>query len=188
MVTRGASGMQFIETELPGVIRVRPKLIGDQRGFFMEFYHRQRFREQGIDAEFVQDNLSRSERGVLRGLHYQVRQPQGKLVTVLAGEIFDVAVDLRRRSPRFGEWMGVRLTDRTREALYLPPGFAHGFYVLSETADVFYKCTDLYAPEHERTLLWNDPEIGIDWPLSGEPTLSEKDRRGTPLQEADCFD
>lgn len=179
--------MQFIETELPGVIRVLPKLIGDQRGFFMEFYQHERFREHGIDAEFVQDNLSRSQQGVLRGLHYQVRQPQGKLVTVLNGEIFDVAVDLRRGSSHFGKWIGVTLTDRTREAVYLPPGFAHGFYVLSETADVFYKCTNLYAPEHERTLLWSDPDIDIDWPLSGEPILSEKDRRGIPLQQAECY-
>lgn len=154
----------------------------------MEVYHRERFAAHGIEAEFVQDNLSRSRQGVLRGLHYQIQHPQGKLVTVLQGEIYDVAVDVRRSSPHFGQWTGVRLSDRTRESLYIPPGFAHGFYVLSETADVFYKCTDVYCPEHERTVLWNDPAIGIAWPLEGVPLLSEKDRGALPLSNAECFE
>ncbi|WP_437205191.1 dTDP-4-dehydrorhamnose 3,5-epimerase [Planctomicrobium sp. SH664] len=180
--------MEFLNTDLPGVIRVTPKLHGDHRGFFREVYHRRRFVEAGITLPFVQDNLSRSQKGVLRGLHYQLQHSQGKLVTCLSGEIFDVAVDLRKKSEHFGKWTGVRLSSENHESLYVPPGFAHGFYVLSETADVFYKCTDFYHPEQERTLLWNDPQVGIVWPLAGDPVLSEKDQNGKPLTAAEHFE
>lgn len=159
--------MKFQRTELPDVVLIEPTIFRDDRGFFMETYHRQRFVEGGIDAVFVQDNLSRSTRGTVRGLHFQIQQAQGKLVHVLAGEIFDVAVDLRRSSPTFGRWVGVTLSENNRRAVYIPPGFAHGFCVVSETADVFYKCTDFYAPQHERTLLWNDPVVGVDWARAG---------------------
>lgn len=180
--------MQFEPTRIKDVILVTPKLFGDTRGFFLEMYHQEKFREGGIDAQFVQDNLSRSQRGVLRGLHYQIQHPQGKLVTVLSGKIFDVAVDVRRSSPTFGQWVGAILDDETRQALYIPPGFAHGFSVLSDSADVYYKCTDLYHPEHERTLLWNDPTVKVDWPLDGDPILSPKDVAGLPLDEVECFE
>lgn len=166
---------------------IQPKIFGDERGFFMESYHSRKFAVNGIDVEFVQDNFSRSQKGVLRGLHYQIEHAQGKLITVLQGEIFDVAVDLRKSSPTFGQWTGKRLNDQTREALYIPPGFGHGFYVLSESADVFYKCTDFYHPEHERVIAWNDPQVGIEWPLADEPTLSEKDQQGVAFSEAECF-
>ncbi|MFG0297853.1 MAG: dTDP-4-dehydrorhamnose 3,5-epimerase [Maioricimonas sp. JB045] len=179
--------MKFQRTELPDVVLIEPTIFRDDRGFFMETYHRQRFVEGGIDAVFVQDNLSRSTRGTVRGLHFQIQQAQGKLVHVLAGEIFDVAVDLRRSSPTFGRWVGVTLSEDNRRAVYIPPGFAHGFCVVSETADVFYKCTDFYAPQHERTLLWNDPAVGVDWPVPGEPILSEKDRHGQPLSDVECY-
>lgn len=154
----------------------------------MELFHAGKYAEHGIELPFVQDNLSRSRQGVLRGLHYQIQQPQGKLVTCLAGEIYDVAVDLRRSSPHFGRWTAVRLSAENREALYIPPGFAHGFYVLSETADVFYKCTDLYQPQHERTLLWSDAAVGVTWPLAGDPVLADKDRQGRPLSDAECYE
>jgi dTDP-4-dehydrorhamnose 3,5-epimerase len=180
--------MEFLETDLPGVVRIRPKVFGDSRGFFLEVYHQGRFAENRIDLPFVQDNLSRSQRGVLRGLHYQIQNPQGKLVTCLSGEIFDVAVDVRSKSPTFGKWTGIHLSSETHEALYLPPGFAHGFQVLSETADVFYKCTNLYDPPSERTVLWNDPEIGINWPSREPPILSPKDKQGVPLHSAEVFD
>ncbi|MCA9081103.1 MAG: dTDP-4-dehydrorhamnose 3,5-epimerase [Planctomycetaceae bacterium] len=179
--------MQFEPLDIPEVILVTPKIFGDDRGFFLELYHRQRFVEHGITPEFVQDNMSRSAQGVLRGLHYQISHTQGKLVTVLSGEIYDVAVDVRASSPTFGRWVGVRLNSEARQALYVPPGFAHGFYVLSPSADVCYKCTDLYHPEHERTVIWNDPAVGIDWPLLGPPQLSPKDLAGVPLAEAECF-
>lgn len=180
--------MKKRETRLPGVVLIELEQFGDERGFFMEIYHSEKYRQLGIEQAFVQDNLSRSQRGVLRGLHYQIQHAQGKLVTVAAGEIFDVAVDLRRSSPHFGHWFGSCLSSQNRHALYIPPGFAHGFYVLSETADVLYKCTDLYFPEHERTVFWNDPELAIDWPLTGPPIVSEKDQRGTLLREAECFE
>lgn len=179
--------MEFLETELTGVVLIRPRVFGDHRGFFLEMYHAQKFAAAGIDAQFVQDNLSRSARGVLRGLHYQIEQAQGKLVTCLTGEIFDVAVDLRKSSPQFGRWTAARLTADGHELLWIPPGFAHGFAVLSETADVFYKCTNLYSPQHERTVLWNDETIGIDWPLSNPPVLAEKDRAGKRLPDAECY-
>ena len=179
--------MRFVPTEIPDVIVIEPQEFGDARGFFCETYHQQKYADAGLKVTFVQDNHSRSSRGVLRGLHYQIRQPQGKLLSVMAGEIFDVAVDLRRSSATFGRWVGVNLSAESHRMMYVPPGFAHGFLVLSETADVCYKCTDLYAPEHERTLLWNDPAVGIRWPLTGEPQLSDKDRQGLPLAEAECF-
>ncbi|QDU39253.1 dTDP-4-dehydrorhamnose 3,5-epimerase [Maioricimonas rarisocia] len=179
--------MEFHRTELPDVVLIEPTIYRDDRGFFMETFHQQRFADGGIDASFVQDNLSRSTRGTVRGLHFQIEQAQGKLVHVMLGEIFDVAVDLRRSSPTFGRWVGMMLSDENRRAVYIPPGFAHGFCVTSERADVFYKCTDFYAPQHERTLLWNDPQIGIDWPLTGDPILSGKDRQGQPLSEVECY-
>jgi dTDP-4-dehydrorhamnose 3,5-epimerase len=178
--------MQFHKTDLPGVILVEPKVFGDERGFFMETYHGPRFAAAGIDLPFVQDNHSRSRKGVLRGLHYQLRHAQGKLVRVVQGEIFDVAVDARRSSPTFGRWFGAILSDTNRRQLYVPPGFAHGFCVVSDSADVLYKTTDVYHPEEERSVLWNDPAIGITWPVT-DPIISAKDEQGKPLAEADCF-
>jgi dTDP-4-dehydrorhamnose 3,5-epimerase len=176
-------------TPIAGVLLLEPKVFGDARGFFFESYNRGTFRQAtGVDVDFVQDNHSGSSRNVLRGLHYQVRRPQGKLVRVAAGEIWDVAVDLRRGSPSFGRWTAAVLDARSRRMLWIPPGFAHGFLVLSEYAEVLYKATDFYAPEHERTLLWNDPALAIGWPLAGEPVLADKDRRGVPLAGAETFD
>ncbi len=180
--------MNAIQTGLPDVLILEPRVFGDARGFFMESYNRQRFAELGLPTEFVQDNHSRSARGVLRGLHYQIRQPQGKLVRVVSGAVFDVAVDLRRSSPTFGRWEGVELSEDNKRMLWIPPGFAHGFLVLSEYADFLYKTTDFYAPQHERCLMWNDPAIGIEWPLEGEPLLSDKDRAGKPLSEAEVYE
>jgi dTDP-4-dehydrorhamnose 3,5-epimerase len=175
-------------TSIADVLVIEPKLFGDARGFFMETWNARAFDALGVRAQFVQDNHSRSARNVLRGLHYQVRQPQGKLVRVGAGEIWDVAVDLRRGSPSFGRWTATRLSADTPRMLWIPPGFAHGFLVLSGSADVLYKTTDFYAPDHERTLLWNDPALAIDWPLAGaEPVLSDKDRRGARLADAETF-
>ena len=180
--------MQVLKTEIPGVFIIEPRVFEDSRGFFKETYERNRYADVGIAAEFVQDNLSRSRRGTLRGMHYQIQHPQGKLVQVFHGEIFDVAVDLRRNSPQFGKWVGVRLSESNHRQLYVSEGFAHGFCVLSETADVFYKCTDFYHPEHERTLLWNDPGVNIQWPLQSEPLLSDKDRNGTLFSEIEAFE
>jgi dTDP-4-dehydrorhamnose 3,5-epimerase len=180
--------MQFLSTSIPDVVIVEPRVFGDDRGFFMETFHRQRFLDAGLDLTFVQDNQSRSVRGVLRGLHYQLRQPQGKLVRVTRGRIFDVAVDLRRSSPTFGRWVGEVLDDEQHRQLWVPPGFAHGFLVLSESADVVYRCTDLYAPGDEYTLLWDDPAVGIQWPLEGlTPVLSPKDLQGRALAEAPTY-
>lgn len=180
--------MQVARTEIPEVLVLEPKVYADQRGFFLESYNRREFaRDTGLDVVFVQDNQSMSSRNVLRGLHYQVRQPQGKLVTVVAGEIFDVAVDLRRGSPTFGKWVSAILSAGTHRAIWIPPGFAHGFLVLSEQALIQYKASDYYAPEHERTLLWNDAGLAIPWPLEGEPIVSDKDRHGTPLAAAEVF-
>jgi dTDP-4-dehydrorhamnose 3,5-epimerase len=181
--------MRCTATELPDVKLIVPDVHGDARGFFKETWNARRFAEAGIHAEFVQDNHSRSGRGTLRGLHYQVRQPQGKLVWVLSGAVFDVAVDLRRSSPTFGRWVGMRLDAEGHAMLWIPPGFAHGFYVLSETADFAYKCTDFYAPEHERAIVWNDPDLAIDWPLAegGAPVLSAKDRGGGVWKEAEYY-
>lgn len=181
--------MQAIQTAIPEVLIIEPKVFGDSRGFFFESFNARSFRElTGLDVSFVQDNHSRSAKGVLRGLHYQIRQPQGKLVRVTRGSVFDVAVDLRRNSPNFGKWVGVELSEDNHRQLWVPPGFGHGFVVLSESADFLYKTTDYYAPEHERCVIWNDPTIGIDWPLDGEPLLSAKDRDGKPLASAEVFD
>jgi len=181
--------MQVLRTDIPEVLVLEPQVFADERGFFLESYSRREFaRDTGQQVEFVQDNQSLSVRNVLRGLHYQVRQPQGKLVMPVAGEIFDVAVDLRRGSPTFSKWVSAILSAGTHRALWIPPGFAHGFLVLSEQALVHYKASDYYAPGHERTVLWNDPELAIPWPLEGEPIVSDKDRRGSPLAAADLFD
>ena len=175
---------------LPEVLLLEPRIFGDARGFFLESFNARAFAAAtGIEASFVQDNHSRSGKGVLRGLHYQILQPQGKLVRVVRGRVFDVAVDLRRSSPRFGQWAGAELSEDNHRQLWIPPGFAHGFLVLSESADFLYKTTDYYAPQHERSVLWNDPGIGIDWPLEGdEPLLSAKDRDAPPLSGAEHFD
>ncbi len=177
--------MNICETSLPGVKLLQPKVFEDQRGFFMETYRRSTFIEAGIRADFVQDNHSGSVKGTLRGLHYQVHQSQGKLVRTVAGEVFDVAVDIRPNSPGFGQWVGVRLSAKNRQMVWVPPGFAHGFYVLSDWAEIIYHTTDYYAPEWERTLLWNDPDLRIDWPLEegAEVLLSPKDMKGKPLKE-----
>jgi dTDP-4-dehydrorhamnose 3,5-epimerase len=182
--------MRFIPTIIPDVILIEPIIFGDQRGFFMETYKRSVFSEAGIDYEFLQDNHSGSQKGTLRGLHYQIRHSQGKLLRVITGEIFDVAVDLRQSSITFGKWVGAVLNAENKRQLWVPKGFAHGFYVLSDWAELTYKTTDVYSPEWERTLLWNDPTIGIEWPiLQGvEPILSGKDKQGSPFEKADLFE
>ena len=179
--------MQVIKTQHPEVLLLRPKVFGDARGFFFESYNRKAFAEIGITAEFVQDNHSRSAKGVLRGLHYQISQPQGKLVRVTVGEVFDVAVDLRRSSPQFGRVASFRLSAESHDMAWIPPGFAHGFQVLSDHAEFLDKTTDYYAPEFERCLRWNDPALAIDWPLDGAPRLSAKDQAGLPLAECEVF-
>ena len=179
--------MHVETTAIPGLIVIQPKVFGDPRGFFTETFQRQRYRDAGVASEFVQDNFSRSSKGTLRGLHYQIQHPQGKLVQVLRGKIFDVVVDLRKSSPAFGRWLGFELSDETCRQVFVPPGCAHGFCVLSDSADFTYKCTDYYFPEHERTLLWNDHTLGIEWPLTQEPLLSQKDRAGIPLDRAEVF-
>ncbi|MBL8205218.1 MAG: dTDP-4-dehydrorhamnose 3,5-epimerase [Blastocatellia bacterium] len=177
-------------SSIPQVALIKPQLFEDSRGFFLESYQFAKFVQAGILTQFVQDNHSGSKRGVLRGLHYQIHQPQGKLVRAIAGEIYDVAVDLRRSSPTFGKWVGHHLSAENRLQIWIPPGFAHGFYVISEWAEVLYKTTDYYAPQFERTLLWNDPAVGIDWPLPPDqhPILSAKDAQGVALSEAEVFD
>ncbi|MFZ5505010.1 MAG: dTDP-4-dehydrorhamnose 3,5-epimerase [Pseudomonadota bacterium] len=181
--------MKVIETGIEGLLVLEPKVFGDARGFFMESFNARTFAEvTGLKLDFVQDNHSRSGRGVLRGLHYQVQQPQGKLVRVTQGSVFDVAVDLRRSSPTFGKWYGVELSGENHRQFWVPAGFAHGFYVLSDSADFLYKTTDYYAPEHERSLAWNDPTVGVQWPLAGEPLLSAKDLAGKPLSECEVFE
>jgi dTDP-4-dehydrorhamnose 3,5-epimerase len=184
---------QKIPTSLPGVFILEPRVFGDERGFFLESFNQRAMRELGIEEQFVQDNHSCSSRNVLRGLHYQVKQTQGKLVRVGEGEILDVAVDLRRSSPTFSRWEAVRLSGENKRMLWIPRGFAHGFRVISEKAHVLYKATDYYAPEHERTLAWNDPKLKIDWGLDGEPVVSApivsaKDQRGVPLADAETFE
>jgi dTDP-4-dehydrorhamnose 3,5-epimerase len=179
--------MKALPTRLPGVLLIEPRVFGDSRGFFFESWNEREFERAGIRARFVQDNHSRSGKGVLRGLHYQIRQPQGKLVRIIEGEIFDVVVDLRRSSSTFGKWEGVRLSARSKNMLWVPVGFAHGFCVLSDFAEVLYKATDFYAPEHERSIMWNDPDIGINWPLSAAPLLSPKDAVGVRLRDAEVF-
>lgn len=180
--------MDVQSTAIPGLLLIQPKVFRDPRGFFTETFQRQRYRDAGIAAEFVQDNFSRSSTGTLRGLHYQIQHPQGKLVQVLRGKIFDVVVDLRKSSPSFGRWLGFELSEENCQQVFVPTGCAHGFCVLSDTVDFTYKCTDYYFPAHERTLLWNDPAIGIEWPLTDEPILSTKDRAGVPLERAEVFD
>jgi len=181
--------MEVVKTKIADLLLLKPKVFGDERGFFMETYRDSLFAELGIDVSFVQDNHSASARGVLRGLHYQTVQPQGKLVRVVAGEVYDVAVDMRRDSPTFGQHVGVHLSADNKHMFWVPPGFAHGFLVLSDRAEFVYKCTNYYAPEHEQSLLWNDPELGIEWPnLEGEvPSLSAKDIAGSPLAHAPAF-
>lgn len=180
--------MNIIKTEIPEVLIIEPKVFGDARGFFFESFNTRAFAEAtGLSPNFVQDNHSRSAKNVLRGLHYQIQQPQGKLVRVAVGEVFDVAVDLRKHSPTFGQWAGTVLSAENKRLLWIPEGFAHGFLVLSETADFLYKTTDYYAPAHERCVLWNDPAINIRWPLSGEPILAAKDIAGKKLQDAEVF-
>ena len=180
--------MNVLPMEIPEVLVVEPTIHGDDRGFFFESYSRRQFAQVGVADEFVQDNHSRSARNVLRGLHYQVQRPQGKLVRVVAGAIFDVAVDIRRRSPTFGKWVGLELSAQNRRMVWIPVGFAHGFLALSEHAECLYETTDYWAPKHERCIAWNDPDIGIVWPLKGVPMLSGKDMQGMRLREAEVFD
>ena len=177
-----------IPTDLPEVLIFEPKVFGDHRGFFFESFNQRDFEKlTGLNVQFVQDNHSRSAQGVLRGLHYQIQHPQGKLVRVTVGEVFDVSVELRRSSPTFGKWTGVTLSAANNRQLWIPPGFGHGFVVTSEYAEFLYKTTDYWYPEHERSLLWNDPALGIRWPLTGEPKLAAKDIAGKPLAQADTF-
>jgi len=181
--------MKIESTTIPDVLVIIPDLFDDERGFFMETYRTEHFNSLGITTEFVQDNHSGSAQSVLRGLHYQIQRPQGKLVRVVSGEVFDVAVDLRKNSDTFGKWVGATLTAENKHQLWIPPGFAHGFYVLSDWADLLYKVTEYYAPEWDRVLRWDDPEIGIDWPLidGAPPILSEKDAQGKSLRDAETF-
>ncbi|SDP57123.1 dTDP-4-dehydrorhamnose 3,5-epimerase [Ralstonia sp. 25mfcol4.1] len=183
--------MPFVATPtaLPEVLVIEPKVFGDDRGFFFESFNQRDFQQlTGLDTAFVQDNHSRSAKGVLRGLHYQICQPQGKLVRVVRGEIFDVAVDLRRSSPNIGKWVGVTLSEQNKRQLWVPPGFAHGFVATSDAVEVLYKTTDYWYPEHERSLLWNDTTVGVQWPIDGEPTLAAKDAAGKRFADADKFD
>ena len=180
--------MKIIPTVIPDVLIIEPKVFGDERGFFFESFNQTKFETAiGRKVDFVQDNHSRSAKGVLRGLHYQIQQPQGKLVRVTSGAVFDVAVDIRKSSPTFGQWAGVELNAENHRQLWVPAGFAHGFVVLSDTADFLYKTTDYYAPEFERTIMWNDPVIDIVWPIGAKPRLSGKDQQGTLLSDAECF-
>jgi dTDP-4-dehydrorhamnose 3,5-epimerase len=181
--------MNITPAAIPEVLVIEPRVFADARGFFFESYNERAFAQAtGIAAKFVQDNHSRSVKNTLRGLHYQIQQPQGKLVRAVAGEVFDVVVDIRRSSPSFGHWVGNTLSAENKRMVWIPAGFAHGFIVLSESADLLYKTTDYWAPQHERTLLWNDPALAIDWPLAGEPILAAKDRLGKRLAEAEVFD
>lgn len=183
--------MKVVQTEIPEVLILEPRVFGDERGFFMESYNRRGFQQAtGLDPDFVQDNHSRSGRGVLRGLHYQIRQAQGKLVRVVRGSVYDIAVDLRRSAPTFGRWVGVELSEQNHRQLWVPPGFAHGFLVLSEIADFQYKTSDYYAPEHERSIRWNDPDLAIDWPLPEDmaPVLAEKDAAAPRFADAEVYD
>ena len=179
--------MNVILTSLPGVLILEPKVFGDDRGFFFESYNRKTLAKMGITAEFVQDNHSRSIRNTLRGLHYQIQQPQGKLVRVITGEVFDVSVDIRSSSPNFGKWVGINLSAENKRMVWIPPGFAHGFLVLSEVAEFLYKTTDYWAQEYERCILWNDPYFAIEWPLQSEPILSAKDKIGRTVKSAELY-
>lgn len=181
--------MKFIPTPLPGALLIEPKVFPDERGFFLESYQKKHFSEAGIPFDFVQDNHSKSCQGVLRGLHYQIKQPQGKLLRVVAGEIYDVALDLRKKSPAFGKWFGAYLSAENKRMLWVPPGFAHGFYVTSAQAELIYKTTDYYAPQWERTIVWNDPEVDVDWPVRDAlPLLSPKDEAGSPFSAAEVYE
>ena len=180
--------MKLLPTRIPDVLLIEPKVFGDERGFFYESWNRQTLKAAGLDVEFVQDNHSRSLRDVLRGLHYQIQHPQGKLVRVVVGEVFDVAVDLRRSSPTFGQWVGFTLSAENKRMAWIPPGFAHGFCVTSDIAEFLYKTSDYWHPEHERSLLWNDPSVGVVWPLAGEPKLADKDAAGMPLSDCATFE
>jgi dTDP-4-dehydrorhamnose 3,5-epimerase len=180
--------VRVTSTNIPEVLIIEPKVFGDDRGFFFESFNQQAFNDAvGQEVKFVQDNHSRSEKGVLRGLHYQIQQPQGKLVRVVRGAVFDVAVDLRKSSSTFGQWAGAELSEDNNSQLWVPAGFAHGFVVLSDSAEFLYKATDYYAPEFERNIMWNDPEIGINWPVDDEPQLSGKDQQGASLSNAEVF-
>lgn len=181
--------MKYIKLAIPDVVLIEPQVFEDHRGFFMETFRYDIFSQNIAGLNFVQDNHSKSGRGILRGLHYQIKQPQGKLVRVIAGEVFDVAVDIRKSSPFFGQWVGEILSENNKKMLWVPPGFAHGFYVLSDEAQFIYKCTDYYAPDYERSILWNDPAIGIDWPIQPEsnPVLSKKDEAGVTIDKAEVF-
>ncbi len=181
--------MNIIKTKIPDLLIIEPKVFGDERGFFFESYNKQKFHQlTGLELDFIQDNHSKSAKNVLRGMHYQIKQPQGKLVRAVQGEVFDVAVDIRKNSPTFGQWVGVHLSAENKKQFWVPAGFAHGFVVLSETAEFLYKTTDYYAPEHERSIKWDDPQIGIDWPIEGAPALSEKDKAALPLSKAELFE
>jgi len=183
------NNLKLLPTSLPEVLLIKPKVFEDARGFFFESYQRQQFTEAGIPFDFVQDNHSKSQYGTLRGFHYQIQKAQGKLVRVISGEIFDVAVDIRKNSPTFGQWVGDYLSALNRKMLWVPPGFAHGFYVTSPEAEVLYKATDYYAPQWERTIAWNDPDINTNWPLKGNtPILSPKDMKGTSLKDAEVYE
>ncbi len=179
--------MKAIPTAIPDVVLIEPRVFGDDRGFFYESWNQRTLADLGIHAEFVQDNHSRSQRNVVRGLHYQIDHAQGKLVRVTAGTVYDIAVDLRRSSPTFGKWVGFTLSVDDKRIAWIPPGFAHGFCVTSDWAEFLYKTTDYWSPAHERTLLWNDPQLGIPWPLDGEPVLAAKDKAGTPLDQAETY-
>lgn len=180
--------MDVQQTDFPGLLIITPRVFADERGFFKETYQQERYQKEGVPETFIQDNSSRSSAGILRGLHFQIKRPQAKLVFVVQGEIFDVCVDLRKNSPTFGKSFSITLTAKNHQQLFVPAGFAHGFYVLSPHADFMYKCSDYYFPEHEKTLLWNDPALEIDWPITTEPILSEKDRNGLPLNECEFFE
>jgi len=179
--------MNVIRTAIPDVVAIEPQVFGDARGFFLESWNARAFAIAGIRADFVQDNHARSTRGVLRGLHYQVRQPQGKLVRAVVGEVYDVAVDLRRSSPTFGRWVGVTLSAESKRMAWIPAGFAHGYLVVSDVAEVLYKATDYYAPAHERSIVWNDPDLAIEWPFAGAPALSAKDAAGVRFRDAEAY-
>lgn len=180
--------MEVIKTNIPDVLIIEPKVFGDERGFFIESFNEKTFKAKtGVTSSFVQDNHSRSAKNVLRGLHYQIKQAQGKLVRVVSGEVYDVAVDIRKSSPYFGQWTACILSEANKRQLWVPPGFAHGFVVLSDMADFLYKTTDYYAPEYERSILWNDPQLNIDWKITEEPILSPKDQAGKPIAEAEVY-
>ena len=183
------SGVELVPTRIPDVVLIKPRVFRDDRGYFLETWNRSALRNAGIAVEFVQDNHSHSAQWVLRGLHYQVRQAQGKLVRVSRGAVYDVAVDLRRSSPTFGSWFGTQLSEQNNHMLWIPPGFAHGFLALTDSVDFMYKCTELYAPQHERTIVWNDPRLAIDWPLphATAPLVSDKDAQGATFASAECF-